>query len=101
MCVCVLLCEAETVSCLLAWRCSISRVSFRYSQLRVVFTNPPDYGVVCSPSIASGSNNSQVDRQVYLDSTYSLVQVDGVLAGDNVGNGRSLLLAGGLDVGHF
>lgn len=33
--------------------------------------------------------------------TYSLVQVDGELAGDNVGDGRSRLLAGGLDVGHF
>lgn len=29
------------------------------------------------------------------------MQVDGVLAGDNVGDGRALLLAGGLDVGHF
>lgn len=33
-------------------------------------------------------------------STYSLVQVDGVLAGDNVGDSRALLLLG-LDVGHF
>lgn len=37
----------------------------------------------------------------FFDSTYSLVQVDGVLAGDNVGDGRALLLAGGLNVGHF
>ena len=43
--------------------------------------------------------NSQVEYSVF--STYSLVQVDGVLAGDNVGDGRTLLLAGGLDVGHF
>lgn len=35
-------------------------------------------------------------------STYSLVHVDGVLAGDNVGDGRTSLLAGGLDgAGHF
>lgn len=33
-------------------------------------------------------------------STYSLVQVDGVLAGHHVGDGRTGLLAG-LDVGHF
>jgi hypothetical protein len=35
-------------------------------------------------------------------STYSLVHVDGILAGDNVGDGRTSLLAGGLDgAGHF
>lgn len=40
--------------------------------------------------------------KVQLSSTYSLVQVDGVLAGDNVGDGRTSLLAGGLDgAGHF
>ena len=33
-------------------------------------------------------------------STYSLMQVDGVLAGHHVGDGRTGLLAG-LDVGHF
>ena len=46
-----------------------------------------------------------VDADIQRDafgSTYSLVQVDGVLAGDHVGDGRTGLLAGGLDVaGHF
>lgn len=52
--------------------------------------------VLCSPSMPP-------DRFAGLGSdrsTYSLVQVDGVLARHHVGDGRTGLLAG-LDVGHF
>lgn len=35
------------------------------------------------------------------DSTYSLVHVDGVLARDDIGDGRALLLAGLNGGGHF
>lgn len=64
-------------------RC-VLRPYLRYREIRRVLVD-----------LAKRSTN--VDRT---SSTYSLVQVDGVLAGDNVGNGRALLLLG-LDVGHF
>jgi hypothetical protein len=47
------------------------------------------------------SSRSNLHRQGESSSTYPLVQVDGVLAGHHVGEGRTGLLAG-LDVaGHF
>jgi hypothetical protein len=49
-----------------------------------------------------GMDEKMLHLVVVLDSTYSLVHVDGVLARHDIGDGRALLLAGGLDgVGHF
>lgn len=91
--------------------CFPSLVLYAFLELVFPFGCPKSssFSQLCSPSIPPVSRNSQgflVDfakRSTNVDrtcSTYSLVQVDGVLAGDNVGNGRALLLLG-LDVGHF
>lgn len=78
-----------------------------------------DVPICCSPSMPQGFGSARsqkvgrfIDRGLcakeirnkgLASSTYSLVQVDGVLAGDNVGDGRTGLPAlGGLDgAGHF
>ena len=76
---------------------SDSRLSFLFSvQL------PPCFRGSAGNRSQVESNSDEFQVQMFwLCSTYSLVHVDGVLAGDNVGDGRASLLAGLDGGGHF